>query len=67
MEFNNVIALDQEAYQWSLVVGPDTDYLWILSRTPKLDQVIVDQLLSEAKSLGFSTEKLIFVNQEQNQ
>jgi len=60
----NVIALDQEAYQWSLVVGPDTDYLWILSRTPVLDQVIVDQLLSKAKSLGFSTDKLIFVNQK---
>ena len=62
----NVIALDQEAYQWSLVVGPDTNYLWILSRTPVLDQEIVDQLLSEAKSLGFSTQELIFVNQEKN-
>ena len=62
----NVIALDQEAYQWSLVVGPDTNYLWILSRTPVLDQEIVDQLLSEAKSLGFSTDELIFVNQEKN-
>ena len=61
----NVIALDKEAYQWSLVVGPDTDYLWILSRTPVLDQVIVDQLLSEARSLGFNTEDLIFVNHEQ--
>ena len=63
----NVIALDKEAYQWSLVVGPDTDYLWILSRTPVLDQVIVDQLLSEARSLGFNTEDLIFVNHEQKQ
>jgi apolipoprotein D and lipocalin family protein len=63
----NVIALDQEAYQWSLVVGPDTSYLWILSRTPVLDQAIVDQLISEAKSLGFKTDELIFVNQEQNQ
>ena len=62
----NVIALDKEAYQWSLVVGPNTDYLWILSRTPVLDQVIVDQLLSEAKSLGFKTEDLIFVNHGQN-
>ena len=62
----NVIALDKEAYQWSLVVGPDTDYLWILSRTPVLDQVILDQLLSEARSLGFNTEDLIFVNHEQN-
>jgi len=61
----NVIALDKEAYQWSLVVGPDTGYLWILSRTPVLDQVIVDQLLSQAKSLGFNTEDLIFVDQEQ--
>ena len=59
----NVIALDQEDYQWALVVGPDTNYLWILSRTPVLDQVVVEQLLSQAKSLGFNTDELIFVNQ----
>lgn len=61
----NVIALDQEAYQWSLVVGPDTNYLWILSRTPELDQEIVEQLLSKAASLGFDTDKLIWVDQAQ--
>ncbi|MGB5487361.1 MAG: lipocalin family protein [Lysobacterales bacterium] len=63
----NVIALDEEAYQWSLVVGPDTSYLWILSRTPELDQAIVDQLLSKASLLGFDTEKLIWVNQQQQE
>jgi len=62
----NVIALDKEDYQWSLVVGPDTDYLWILSRTPELDKDIIDQLLAEASSLGFNIEDLIFVNQEKN-
>ena len=62
----NVIALDKEAYQWSLVVGPDTDYLWILSRTPVLDQAIVEQLLSQAKSHGFNTQELIFVDHQQN-
>ncbi len=61
----NVIALDQEAYQWSLVAGPDTDYLWILSRTPELDQAIVDELISEAKMLGFKTDELIYVSQTQ--
>lgn len=61
----NVIALDKEAYQWSLVAGPDTDYLWILSRTPELDQVIVDKLISEAKLLGFKTDELIYVSQTQ--
>jgi apolipoprotein D and lipocalin family protein len=63
----NVIALDQENYQWSLVVGPDTDYLWILSRTPVLDQVVIDQLLSQAKANGFDIDEVIFVDQEKNQ
>jgi apolipoprotein D and lipocalin family protein len=62
----NVISLDQEDYQWSLVAGPDTDYLWILARTPELDQDIIDELVSMAKSLGFKTDDLIFVDQEQN-
>ncbi|MGA9573496.1 MAG: lipocalin family protein [Lysobacterales bacterium] len=60
----NVIALDKEAYQWSLVVGPDTDYMWILSRTPHLDEAIVNELIAQAKSHGFKTEELIFVNQD---
>jgi len=62
----NVIALDQENYQWSLVVGPDTSYLWILSRTPVLDQAIVDELIAKAASYGFNTDDLIFVDQAQN-
>lgn len=61
----NVIALDRQDYQWSLVVGPDTSYMWILSRTPVLEKAIVDQLLAEAKSLGFNTDDLIFVDHEQ--
>ena len=58
----NVIALDKEAYQWSLVAGPDTEYLWILSRTPELDKSIVDQLLTQAESYGVEVEDLIFVD-----
>jgi len=60
----NVIALDKQAYQWSLVVGPDTGYMWILSRKPVLEKAIVDELISEAKTHGFNTDELIFVNQE---
>lgn len=61
----NVIALDEDEYQWSLVAGPDTSYLWILSRTPELDQTVVDDLMSRAKSLGFKTNELIYVSQAQ--
>jgi len=63
----NVIALDQQDYRWSLVAGPDTDYLWILSREPQLDSEVLDELLALAKSLGFDTGKLIMVDQAKNQ
>ena len=62
----NVIALDQKDYQWSLVTGLDTDYLWILSRTPSLDPAIVDELVSKARSLGYKTDELIFVSQDKS-
>jgi apolipoprotein D and lipocalin family protein len=60
----NVIALDKQAYQWSLVTGPDKDYLWILSRKPELDKAIMDELLKKAKSVGFKTDELIYVSQK---
>jgi len=62
----NVIALDKEDYQWSLVAGPDTDYLWILSREPQLDKAIFDKLVALAASLGFDTDELIIVDQAQD-
>ena len=58
----NIIELDPD-YQFALVVGPDTDYLWILSRTPELDAKIVKQLVAQAAALGFSTDKLIYPEQ----
>jgi apolipoprotein D and lipocalin family protein len=60
----NIIALDHENYQYALVCGPDRSYLWILSRTKKMDSVILDRLVSKAQSLGFDTEQLIFVSQD---
>ena len=57
----NVIELDHDAYSYALVSGPDRKYLWILSRTPQLDESIVQQLLATAEQLEFATESLIFV------
>ena len=57
-----VAALDKEDYSYSLVTGPDRTYLWILSRTPTLPQAVLDQLIARAKSLGFDTSKLIWVD-----
>ena len=63
----NIVALDQETYQWSLVVGPDTDYLWILARTTQLEKNTIDQLLLLARSYGFNTDELIFVDHNKNE
>lgn len=60
----NIIELDHENYQYALICGPDRSYLWILSRTKKMDQAILDGLISKAESLGFDTEQLIYVNQD---
>jgi apolipoprotein D and lipocalin family protein len=47
-----------------LIAGNDRDYLWLLSRTPKLDAAVQQRLVNKAKSLGFATDKLIFVKQD---
>jgi apolipoprotein D and lipocalin family protein len=58
----HVLALDQTGYQWALVAGPDRDYLWILARTKELAPAIRDQLVAQAKKMGFATDKLIWVS-----
>lgn len=55
----NIIELDDD-YRYALVVGPDTSYMWILSRTPELDPRILEGMISTARSLGFPTDSLIF-------
>lgn len=62
-----VAELDKENYHYSLVTGPDKTYLWILSRTPELPQTVLDGLIKKAKSLGFDTSKLIWVEHKDSQ
>ncbi|MDK1311326.1 lipocalin family protein [Pseudoalteromonas sp. R96] len=58
-----VFELDYDNYQYAFVSGPDTEYLWLLSRTPKVDQAIIDKFVSMAAERGFDTDALIFVEQ----
>ena len=57
-----VMALDDD-YQHALISGPDTSYLWILSRTPQLDPAVKEKLVAKARVAGFDTSGLIFVEQ----
>jgi apolipoprotein D and lipocalin family protein len=58
----HVAALDKVNYQWALVVGPDRDYVWILSRSPQLQPEVRAQLLAQAKTLGLAVDRLIWVS-----
>ncbi|MCE1194320.1 MAG: lipocalin family protein [Acidovorax sp.] len=59
----NVVALD-ENYQWALVVGSSTDYVWILSRTPALPAHVREHLLERARELGIDMNRIVW-EQEQ--
>ncbi len=57
----NIIALDRDRYQHALVAGPDRSYLWILSRHPEPEPATLKRLIDTARSLGFPTDELIYV------
>ena len=60
----NVIELDKDGYQYSMVAGPDRSYLWILSRSPDLDDAVLERLLAKADELGFPLGELIIVEHD---
>jgi apolipoprotein D and lipocalin family protein len=57
-----VIELDED-YQHALVSGPTRNYLWILARTPDLDEATYTSLVDQARDLGYAVDDLIRVEQ----
>lgn len=58
-----VFELDREGYEYAFVSGPDTDYLWLLSRTPQQDPALLARFRQAAQERGFAVEDLIEVPQ----
>lgn len=54
-----IFELDDD-YQNAFVSGPDTSYLWYLSRTPVVEDSMMQRFIEHADRLGFDTEDLIF-------
>jgi apolipoprotein D and lipocalin family protein len=46
-------------YEYAVVGNPDRNYLWILSRTPKMDEALYEQLLAKMAERGFKTDQMI--------
>ena len=58
-----IMMLD-ENYQYVLVGGSTNRFLWILSRTPQLDEATISLILAEAEHRGYDTTRLLWVKQK---
>ena len=45
-------------YSYAVVSHPNKKYLWILSRTPKMNDVVYQEIISRLKGKGFDVTKL---------
>jgi apolipoprotein D and lipocalin family protein len=59
-----VFELEKKDYQYAFVSGPDTSYLWLLARTPQVDEKVTEQFVKRSQELGFDTSKLIYVEHD---
>jgi apolipoprotein D and lipocalin family protein len=56
-----IYELDSEDYNYAFVSGMNTDYLWLLSRTPELSEALINKFKQQANSYGFDVENLIMI------
>ncbi|MFC5193324.1 lipocalin family protein [Algoriphagus aquatilis] len=45
-------------YSYAVVGHPNRKYLWILSRTPELDDLLYQKLISRVETMGFDSSTL---------
>lgn len=59
-----IIDLGQN-YEYAVVGHPDRKYLWVLSRTPEMDEALYSQILIRISKQGYDVSKLIRTPQAQ--
>lgn len=59
-----VFELDHDNYEFSLVTGPNRDYLWLLARSPEVSKSVKDHFINVASHNGFDIEKLIWIDHD---
>ncbi|MFC6841844.1 lipocalin family protein [Xanthomonas theicola] len=55
-----VIALDPD-YQWVLIGEPDRKYLWVLSRSPRMQRALFERIAAKAVAMGYDLAPLLVV------
>jgi len=52
-----------EDYSHVVVGAPDRDYLWILARTPKIDETLYKEIVARCAEKGFDMTRLVLSDQ----
>ncbi len=58
-----IIDLEEENYSYAVVGDPSRKYLWILSRSPELDEVTYSKITEKVRNKGFDPDKLVMTPQ----
>ena len=58
-----VLELDKK-YQWVIIGSSSDKYLWILFRTPKLEESTYNEILNKVTNRGYNVSELIKVKQK---
>ena len=59
-----IFELDHEGYQYAFISGFNTNYLWLLARSPEVSNDIRAHFVDSAASMGFDVDQLIFVEHD---
>jgi apolipoprotein D and lipocalin family protein len=52
-----------ENYEYAVVGHPDRKYLWVLSRTPEMEETLYNEILGRIKQQGYDVSKLMKTQQ----
>jgi len=59
----NIIKIDEENYSYAIITSSTKNYLWILSREPRISDRLYDDLIAYISANGFDISKIIKVKQ----
>lgn len=61
-----IIDLDED-YQWAVIGEPSRSFLWILSRTPQMDDATYQDILSRLPDKGYDVSRLVLTPQPESE
>lgn len=59
----NIVDIDEEDYQWSIIVGSTRSYFWALSRKPDAGDELKARAVAQALLLGINPDAILWVPQ----